>query len=183
MSTLVLAIVGICALIFARGQIAEMHEEARIQQLTAFVNKFDSHDRITIRRNLALKRVDQKQMRLRQLDIQNPPVELEDELDFCEDIGLLTDHGYLDRHDVWNQFGVWLFYLYTDARPYLDNLQSPADYRVCMNLVESIRPIEAKEGANTYDHPSESDLYDSYMEDIQRQSGQPAYRARGSKKP
>jgi len=193
-SSLVLAVVGLAALIFtwkqihemrdeARVQIAEMRAETQVQHLTALMDKFDSVDRIAIRRSLALKRIDKRLGRLREMDVDDAPVELGQELDFCEDIGLLTGRGYLDRHDVWNVFGTWLFYLYTDARPYLDNLQGQADYRECKNLVESIRPIEAKEDASAYDHPTESDLYSSYLIDIENQSGQPASRGRAPRKP
>lgn len=83
---------------------------------------------------------------------------------------------------MWSAFGQWLFYLYTDAHPYLDQLTSQADYSECKNLVESIRPIEIKEGGSTYDHPSETELYNSYMEDIEKLAGQPAFRGRGHKK-
>jgi len=129
LSSLAIALVGIFALVIAQKQIVEMHDEAKIQHLTAFVDKFDSPEQATIRRNLALKRVDQtsKSKRLRQYEPGTPPVEFDEELGFCNDLGLLTEHGYLDRHDVWSAFGQWLFYLYGDARPYLDNLISQAD--------------------------------------------------------
>lgn len=181
-STLVLAIVGAVALYVAIAQIREMREEARIQHLAAFIDRFDSPERIAIRKNLAVKRIDQTSKRLRQLDVVTPPIELDEELEFCDDMGLFTKHGYLDRHDVWSEFSTWLFYLYADARPYLDNLQSKADYSECRNLVENIRPIEINEGGSTYDHPSESDLYTSYLSDIERQTGQSAYRVRTPKK-
>jgi hypothetical protein len=160
-----------------------MHDEARVQHLTAFVDKFDSADRIAIRRSLALKRVDQTQKRLRPLDVSDAPIELYDELDFCDDLGLLTERGYLDRHDVWSEFSDWLFDLYTDARPLLDTEQkgNPAEYRECTNLVQSIRPIERQEGAGADDHPTEEELYNGYLGDIQ-QPGQLAGEARGPKK-
>lgn len=195
-SSLVLAIVGLVALIFtwiqlhemrneARVQIGEMREEARIQHLTTLIDKFDSPDRIAIRKALALKRIDKTQGRLRLLDVNNAPVELYDELGLCEDIGLLTERGYLDRHDVWNSFGDWLSYLYADARPLLDSEQkrSPAEFRECSSLVESIRLIEAKEDLGADDHPSESDLYGSYLSDSERSAGQPAFRGRKPRRP
>jgi hypothetical protein len=182
-SSCALAVVSIVALGIGYAQIHEMREEARVQHLTSLVDKFDSADWVANRKSLALQRVDQGSHRLRQLDVDKVPTELDDELGFCEDLGLLTQRGYLDQHDVWNEFGDWLFYLYADARPYLDSMPSQADYGECKGLVESIRSIEVKEGASTYDHPSESDLYDSYIADVQRQSGHSPYRGKGHKRP
>lgn len=194
LSSLILAAVGLIALIFtwrqlsemreeSRSQIAEMHAEAQVQHLVAMTDRFDSTDRLAIRKALAEKRVDSAAKRLRPLDPDSPPVEFDQELAFCDDIGLLTDRGYLDRHDVWSTFGQWLFYLYTDARPYLDSLRSQADYAECKNLVESIRPIETREGDSTYDHPSESDLYSNYMDDIESSSGPLLTHRRQPRKP
>jgi hypothetical protein len=195
-SSLALAIVGLVALIFtwiqinemrneARVQIGEMREEARVQHLTALIDKFDSPDRVAIRKSLALKRIDKTQGRLRLLDVNNAPIELYDELGLCEDIGLLTERGYLDRHDVWNSFGSWLAYLYADARPLLDSEQkiSPAEFQKCSSLVESIRLIEAKEDLGADDHPSESDIYNSYLSDSERPAGQPMFRGRKPRRP
>lgn len=114
----------------ARGQIREMREEAKTQHLISLINAYNSPENQLLRKSLAQKRVEQK--RLRELDTDNIPVELDDELAFCDNMGLLTERGYLDRHDVWYVFGQWLFFLREDARPYLDSLKSnPADYQMC----------------------------------------------------
>ncbi len=194
LSSLALAIVGLTALIFTWRQLGEMRDESRIQiaemraetqaqHLTAFIDKYDSTDRVAIRKALAEKRVDKKEERLRKLDPEDPPAELDEELAFCDDIGLLTDRGYLDRHDVWSAFGQWLFYLREDSREYLDSLRSQADYAECKKLVDSIVPIEDKEADGTYDHPSESALYSNYLADIEAQPGQLPTHRRLSKKP
>jgi hypothetical protein len=97
----------------------------------------------------------------------------------------LTKRGYLDRHEVWNEFRDWLFYLYADARPLLDveRKDDPSEYMECTNLVESLKLIEAKEAAGALDHPSEGDLYNDYIGDIERQLGQPANRGTRPKRP
>jgi hypothetical protein len=182
-TSLAIAVGGLGALVFAWFQIREMRDEARVQHLIALVDKFDSADQVAIRRSLALKRVDQTQKRLRPLDVSDAPIEFYDELGFCEDLGLLTRRGYLDPHDVWNEFSDWLFYLYADARPLLDAEQKhdPAEYRECTNLVESTRPIERQEAGGADDHPTEEELYNGYLGDIE-QPGQFAGQVRGSKK-
>lgn len=169
----------------ARDQINEMREEARVQHLTALMDKFDSPAFQAVRKSLALKRIDQKQKRLRDLDSDNEPYppEFDDELTFCDHVGLLTERGYLDRHDVWYAFGQWLFYLREDARPYLDSLSSdPADYQKCISLVDSIQTFENKENNGAYIHPREDDLINYYQSDIDMLQGQPAARRKAPKK-
>jgi hypothetical protein len=160
-----------------------MREEAKIQHLLEFTHDFDGPVRFSNRKALALKRIDKSQERLHQLDPSSPPDELTRELDFCEDLGLLTHRGYLNRHDVWNNFGYWLFVIYTDARPYLDGEQKndPAEYRECSNLVETLRPIEVKESAGVNEHPSEDDIYRTYSAELDSQAGQSPRRVKRSK--
>ena len=195
--TLVLAIGSLGTLIFAwiqirdtrdgvQHQIREMREEATVQHLTALIDKFDSSAFQATRKSLAKKRVNQKLKRLRDLDAADedwPQPEFDDELAFCDHIGLLAERGYLDRHDVWYAFGQWLFYLHEDARPYLENMPNPADYQKCVALVDSIRTFEEKENKGAYEHPREDDLIDFYQTDIDTPQGQAPYRRRAPKNP
>jgi|SRR5579871_2172206 len=182
-ATVALAVIGFSALTLAGLQVREMREEAKIQHLLEFTRDFDGPEHSSNRKTLALKRIDKSQGRLHQLDPSNPPAELESELDFCEDLGLLTHRGYLNRHDVWNNFGYWLFVIYADARPYLDAEQKndPAEYRECSNLVETLRPIEVKESAGVNEHPSEDNIYRTYLGERDSQPGQSSRRVKRSK--
>jgi hypothetical protein len=171
----------------ATGQINEMREEARGQHLTAMMDKYDSPAFQSVRKSLAqhrIVRLGKKKKRLRDLEAEDEdfPPEFDEELQFCDNIGLLTDRGYLDRHDVWYAFGQWLFFLREDARPYLDTV-GPADYQKCISLVDSISAFEQNENKGAYLHPSEDDRIDFYQTDIDMQPGQPANRIRGPKKP
>jgi hypothetical protein len=157
----------------SKAQHDEMREESKVQHLMEVVGRFNSPEQLVIRRNLALKRVDRKRNGLYKLDPDSPPVEMEEELDLCNNIGLLTERGYLDLHDVWSEFSEWAFYLYRDSHSYLDGLVSPADYKECKDLVENMRPIEKAEGKNMYSDPDEDQLYDSYVDDIDRAPGLP----------
>jgi hypothetical protein len=181
--TVVLALTGFTALIVGWLQIRELREEAKVVHFVEFIHDYDAPARIANRKALALKRIDKSQVRLHQLDAANPPEELVDELNFCEDLGLLTRRGYLDRHDVWNDFGYWLFVIYTDARPYLDVEQKgdPAEFRECTNLVESLRPIELRESGGADEHPSENDIYSAYLDELDSQAGQSPRRVKRSK--
>jgi hypothetical protein len=153
-STLVMAIATIGVLTFAVVQIQELREEANIKTLTEQVTKFEGDRFTAIRRSLAAQRMDVKQQRLKKLDPENPPDEMLDELNFCDDLGLLTRRGALNRHDVWSEVGYWLFPLYGDARPYIDQSRkdSPAGYDECVYLIEQISPIEMREDASSEDH-------------------------------
>jgi hypothetical protein len=190
-SSLALAVLGLVALIFtwrqitemrveSKTQVDEMREEAKVQHLTALIDKFDSQEWVVDRETLARKRLDKTQTHLLTLDVNNVPIELLDELGFCEDIGLLTRRGYLDRHDVWNEFGNWILYLYADARPYVDSVQkdSPVEYKECSDLAESTASIEQKEGAGSDNHLTGDDILSGYLGDIERHPGQAQYRGK-----
>lgn len=170
----------VIALVFAGFQLQQFREEAKIQHLVERVNEFEGQRFTAIRRSLASKRIDLKSERLKALDPDDPPIEMLDELNFCDDIGLLTHRGAIGVHDVWSEFGYWLFPLYTDARPVIDSSrkESPASYVECSWLVEAIRPIETKEDQSSEDHPSEADIYGFYSGEVDTQPGQPMLKAK-----
>jgi hypothetical protein len=176
----VTALATIGAFIFAGVQIYEFREEAKIQNLREQVDKFEGSRFTEIRKSLATERTDTKQQRLKRLDPSDPPLELYDELNFCEDLGLLTRRGALDLHDVWSEFSYWLFPVYTDARPVIDSdiKDSPATFVDCTWLVDKMRPIEAKEDAGALDHPSENDIYEFYAGEFTVEPGQPVQKGK-----
>ena len=196
LSSLTLAIVGIVALIFtwkqiddlksqSAIQINEMRSETQAQHLTALIDKYDSLEWASNRRSLALKRVDSKHETLLHLNVNDPPIEVYDELGFCDDIGLLTERGYLDLHDVWNSFSDWILVLYADTHTVveLERKKSPAEFKECTNLVESMKQMEAKEDAGADNNLSDDDILGNYLGDIERQPGQPPNRGKGARKP
>jgi hypothetical protein len=64
----------------------------------------------------------------------------------------------------------------------VEQRDSPAAFRGCTELVESLRKIEAEEDDGSDDHPSEKDLYAWYESDIERHSGEPTLHAKKIKK-
>lgn len=183
-SALITAAAAVVALVFAVVQIEEFREEAKIQHLLGEVNDFQSPRFTAIRKSLANERIDSEDERLKPLDPVDPPLAMYDELNFCEDLGLLTRRGALNTRDVWEEFAYWLFPVYSDARPVIDasKKDSPATYSQCTWLVEKLRPIEAKEDAATQDHPSEDDIYGFYLGEADVEPGQPLQRAKHLKK-
>jgi hypothetical protein len=163
-------------------QIKESREQAKIQRLVEIEYRFEHSPMIDIRRKLAAERIDKRHQRLFHLDTDNPPAAMYDALDFCEDVGQLTQRGYLDSHDVWSVLGYWLLVMYTDARPLVDaeRKHSPASYANCVRLMDNIRPIEMKEDAGAFEHPSESNIYNFYSYEGDAKAGEPA-RKHGNK--
>jgi hypothetical protein len=177
-STFLVAMGTFLALIFAGFQIHELREEAKIQHLLDQLKQFDGPAFLAKRKALAASRMDTTRERLRPLDLDNVPTEMDDALNFCDDLGLLNRRGALDRHDVWSSFGYWLFAVYADARPHIDDLrkQSPATFNECSDLIESIRPIEVKEDGGSEDHPNADDIYGIYSGEIEAQPEVPTRR-------
>jgi hypothetical protein len=165
-------------------QISEFHEEAKIQHLNEQIDKFEGPRMTAIRRSLAEKRMDLKEQRLKELDASDPPGELLDELNFCDDIGLLTSRGFLDLHDAWSEFSYWLFPLYADSRSVVDAARNdehaPASYINCSELMENMLPIEKSEDAGSDDHPSEPDIYAFYLDERDAEVGQSPRRSKRS---
>jgi hypothetical protein len=167
--------------VFAVVQIGEFRAEAKIQHILGEVNEFERPRFTEISTMLANRRIDRKEERLKPLDPNEPPLQLYDALNFCEDLGLLTRRGALDPHDVWDEFGYWLFPIYTDGRPVIDasrNQDGPATFNECDWLIEKIRPIELREDGGKQDHPSEQDIYDLYCAESDAEPGQHIPRGR-----
>jgi hypothetical protein len=145
-------------------QLSEAREEAKMAHLVQEVNNFEQPNLAKARMVLAKKRMDVVHERLQHLDVEDAPGEMWDLLNFCTHVGLLTQRGYLDVHDVFSEFGYWFFNIYADARPVVDadRKENPSSMVECSWLIEAMRPIEAKEDAGRQDHPSEDDLYNFY---------------------
>jgi hypothetical protein len=145
-------------------QLTELRDEEKIKHLVDEVTRFEQPALLQARKGLAAKRMDTVHETLRHLDVDNPPPEMWDILNFCDHVGLLTHRGYLDVRDVWSELGYWLLNIYADARPVIDadTKNYPASMHECAWLIEAMRPIEAKENSGADDHPSQDDLYIFY---------------------
>jgi hypothetical protein len=120
-ATAIAAICASVALILTAIQINDQREEARVRMLFERLHDFDGAEFVKVRKGLAKKRIDTTQQRLLPLNLQDIPSGMDDELNFCVDLGLLTGRNALDAHDVWSEFGYWLFPMYTDARSYVED--------------------------------------------------------------
>lgn len=148
------------------------------------VRQFDQPPLGNARKALALKRIDTRQRNVRSLDPDNPPDEMYDVLNFFEHISLLANRGYLDKTDVWSEFGYWMFNFYADARPVIDNEQKddPASFADFSSLMNDMRQIEIKVTKGASDHPSPEDIYGFYVMEANAQPGAPIPQGHRKKK-
>lgn len=174
-SSVFLVLVGVGGIIFAYVQIRESRDEAKIQRLVEVVRQFDQPPYSDIRRRLAAQRIDTKQKSVRPLDVEDPPGEMIDLLDFCQHIGFLVSRGFLDRDDVYGEFADPMFLLYTDARPLIDarRKKEPAVWGDCVDLMQVLIQIDAENNAGVANHPSQDDIYEEYNADAQVPVGGP----------
>ena len=161
--------------IFAYYQIKESREEARIQHLVEVVQQFDQPPYSDIRIRLAAQRIDTKQRIVRPLNVEDPPGEMIDLIDFFQHVGLLVRRGYLDEGDVYGEFADPMFLLYTDARPLIDARQKeePAVWGDFTDLMQAMVRIDQEDNAGVGNHPSQEDIYEEYNADAQVPTGGP----------
>src|ERR1039458_9409280 len=126
--TAIIAVTGVCALIYASRQLRQARESERIQHLLRFIEQFEQPPMADHRRAAAEKRV-------RALPC---PTEAEEILNFFETIGLLVRRGYLDADDVWSSFSYWILNVDADFRDEIEQTQRDDRnlYRDFCTLVE-----------------------------------------------
>jgi hypothetical protein len=163
--TVVIAVTGIWALIYARGQIREAHAEAQVQHLLAFDTEYRSEPLVTYRRTDAQKR----------LQGLKEPAEESELLDFFEGVALLANRGYLNDEDVYDLFGWDILSLYADQRASIDEERKddPTEYVSLVHLVPRLEVIdEARRG--TLAKPTKDDLVEYWKEESAVGVGTPA---------
>jgi len=187
-STLALAITGALALGFAYDQIRESHHQAQIQHLVEAVHEFQYEDRfLSYRRTLAKARIDPKtDDSLIPLNPDNPPREMYELLDYFDYLGLLEKRGYLDKQDVWDQFGNYLFDFYADARPVIyEEQQQPGGKVTWDNLTQMMADLERIDARNDHaqgGYTAQSDLRGFYDDELIVQPGEPLPQGKRKKK-
>ncbi len=90
------------------SQIEDYRKESQAQNLIQKVQEFDNPRYKAMRKGLAEKRLNRSQGILKKLDVDDAPMEMSDELSFCNDLGILTRHGALSAYEVWGEFSYWL---------------------------------------------------------------------------
>lgn len=165
----------------AEAQLKETRDEAKVQHLVDEVVRFDQPPLALSRVALAKQRLDEKNKSVRPLDAENPPAEMWDVLNECDQVGLLTRRGYLDIEDVYNELGYYLLNFYADAEPAVlaDRKEYPNSENQCTWLIEQMKPLEIKYDAGRNLRLSKEDLYWFYEEELHTKVGQSLPRRSG----
>lgn len=180
LSSALLAAIGLAGAVFVVVQIRDARAFEKIRNLNELSVQFDGAQWLAVRKSLAIKRLDEKQEKALPLDAEDTPEEMNQLLNFFQHIGLLTSKGYLDKEDVWSEFGDSMFTIYADARPFLEKQQkdSQASYGDLTNLMEDLRKIDLEEDNGKACNPSTDDIAGYYQEEIEMRVGMPTPRKR-----
>jgi hypothetical protein len=106
---------GLLAIIFTWWQLHNVRKQSRLDNLERVLEWFDSDRFVKLRKSLATKRLTSSGT-LRGLDLNNPPGEAYDLLDFFEHIGFLVKKGHLNEYDVWHTFVAWIAAIHSDFK-------------------------------------------------------------------
>src|SRR6185437_8216506 len=164
----------------AEAQLKETRDEAKVQHLVDEGVRFNQPPLALSRVALAKQRLDEKHKTVLPLDAENPPSEMWDVLNECDQLGSLTRRGYLAVKDVYDEMGYWLLNFYADAEPAVlaDRKEYPTSEKDCTWLIEQMKPLEIQYDAGRNLRLSKEDLYWFYEEELHTQVGKPLPRSR-----
>jgi hypothetical protein len=163
-ATVVIAVTGVCALIYAHWQLKQSRESEKVKHLIEFVQEFEREPMAHYRKTVAEKRL---------RGTPYPP-EAQKILDFFETIGLLVRRGYLDEQDVWSSFGYWMFNIYADFRDDIEQEQRVDKnyYGDSCDLLKRLHEIEQEMGSSD-DRPSKDEIQDFWRDEAKTIVGSP----------
>ncbi len=159
-----LAVTGIWALRFAKKQLKQDRDAARIENLERQMEAFDSERFLKIRKKLATLRIRTGEF-VPLLD-DDAPSELYDILNFFEHLGFLVREKHLPAYQVWHAFGYWAFSLFYDARRVIEYEQAddPTTFDDFVWLIKRLQRIEVRNCGHA-SVPSDGDIYAFYVEE------------------
>jgi hypothetical protein len=182
LSTLLLVLVGVATAVYAGLQLADFRRESRIKHIIDLVNQFETDPLAGYRRSLAQKRLSSDGTLL-PLDLDNPPAELYDIMNFFEHMGYLLDGNYLSLEDVAVEFHYWILRVWADVSELVKTEQAEDSIyfeffgKMVRRLQEYDRPRTGKLAS-----PSKSDIEDFYSDEAHLVLGSPMPRKRRRKR-
>ena len=173
LSTLALAVIAFVAALYAKGQLTEFRRESRVKHLIDLVTEFEREPMASLRRKLAAERLDHEG-KLQKLDVENPPYDLHDVMNFFEHIGYLLDGGYLDLAGVSTEFHYWIFRVWADAQDVVryEREETPVYYEYFEKMERKLEDFERQQGRE-FKQPSSEDVEGFYAEEARLPPGSP----------
>jgi hypothetical protein len=180
--TVALAIIGGISLAYAIVQLREFRKESKIKHLMELVTQFEGEPIASYRRILGSKRTPDGF--LVPLDLNNPPPELHDVMNFFEHLGYLLDGGYLDLEGVSVEFHYWILNLWADARRLIPSEQSdnPLYYEYFEKMVKRLLNYD-RPGTGVLQLPTDADVEEFYKEEAHRKTGSPIPKQKSKRRP
>jgi hypothetical protein len=177
--TLVLALLAYLTVRYAKRQLEDFRKESRIKHLIDLVDQFEREPMAASRRGLGASRAPGG--KLQDLDLENPPPELYDVINFFEHMGYLLGGKYLELEGVFVEFHYWILHVWTDARE-LIKMEQSEDQVYYEHFEKMERQMEEyeRQRKGTFALPSVVDIKDFYVQEAHLRSGSPIPRQKRS---
>ena len=179
--TIALALVGASTLLYIKQQLDDFRRESLIKHLMDLVSEFEHDPLATRRRVLGAARAPGGH--LQPLDLNNPPPELHDIMNFFEHMGYLLDGKYLNLEDVSVEFHYWILHIWADAKKLIksEQAENPLYYEHFEKMVDSLLKYD-RPRTGTLSLPTEAEIEDFYAEESHLPIGSPIPRQRRLKR-
>jgi hypothetical protein len=160
----------------AEAQIRESRNQAQIQHLDELLRRFEEGSLLEARTKLARLRVDEKHVTVLPLKPDDEPAEMDTLLNFFDYVGLLEKRGYLDKEDVWDQFGFYLFAFNADAQPVISEAQKHDEgtWANVTSLMKDVKEVDDRNNRGKLSQETtQDDLYEFYEGEAVARASQP----------
>jgi hypothetical protein len=180
-ATTALAAIALVSLIYAVLQLRDYRRESRVEHLIGLVDQFERDPMAAYRRKLGANRTPNGS--LVPLDLNNPPPELHDVMNFFEHMGYLLEGKYLSLEDVSVEFHYWILHVWSDAKKLIksEQAENAIYYEFFEKMVTRLLNYD-RPRTGTLELPSEAEIADFYAEESHLPSGSPIPRQRRLKR-
>ncbi len=178
--TISLAVIAGVSAVYAGLQLRDFRRESRIAHLIALVDQFERDPMATHRRKLGANRAPNGQ--LLPLDLNNPPPELHDVMNFFEHMGYLLEGKYLNIEDISVEFHYWILHVWGDAKRLIksEQAENALYYEFFEKMVNRLLAYD-RPRTGILQLPTEQEIADFYAEESHLAIGSPIPRGKRSK--
>jgi hypothetical protein len=179
--TIALAGIALGSLLYAKEQLGDFRRESRIAHLIELVKQFESEPMAGHRRTLGAKRAPGG--KLVSLDLNSPPPELHDVMNFFEHMGYLLEGKYLEIEDVSVEFHYWILHVWGDAKKLIksEQAENPIYYEFFEKMVNRLLDYD-RPRTGVLPLPSDAEIEDFYAKESHLLIGSPLPRQRRAKR-